>query len=99
MHISPQSHALLECQLDNDKYKKCTGLVIPNPQLEDKSSVVLTSSLNTIDDSGKVFISAINFSETQVTFNKSHKKVAKTKLFFLKRGRKVHSPVPLKMEQ
>ena len=69
MHISPQSQALLECQLDNDDHKNCTGFVIPSPQLEDKSSVVLTSSLNTLDDSGKVFISAINFSDTQITFN------------------------------
>ena len=71
VHLLPQSQALLECQLDNDKYKNCTGLVIPCPQLEDKNSVVLTSSLNTIDDSGKVFNSAIKFSDTQVTFKKT----------------------------
>ena len=69
VHIPPQSQALLECQLDNDEYKNCTGLVIPSPPMEDKSSVVLTSSLNTIDDSGKVFISAINFSDTRIIFN------------------------------
>ena len=69
VHLSHHSEALLECQLDNDNYKSCTGLFIPSPQLEDKSSVILTSSLNTIDDSGKVFNLAIKFSDTQITFN------------------------------
>ena len=47
----------------------CTGLVIPSDRLKDKCSIALTSSLNIIDDSGKVFVSAINLSDNQITPN------------------------------
>ena len=69
--IPSQTQALLECQFDEnfETYKNCTGLVIPSDRLEDKSGIVLTSSLSTINDDGKVVLSAINFSDNPITLN------------------------------
>ena len=66
-----QSQVLLKCNLAklSDQYQTCTGLVIPSDRLEDKCSIALTSSLSKIDDTGKVFVSAINLSDNQITLN------------------------------
>ena len=71
VQIAPQSQVLLECSLAklSDQYQSCTGLVIPSDRLEDKCSLALTSSLSKIDDTGKVFVSAINLSDNQITLN------------------------------
>ena len=71
VYIPPQSQALLVCHFDDnfESSKNCTGLVIPSDRLEDKSGIVLTSSLSTIDDHGKVVVSAINFSDNPITLN------------------------------
>ena len=53
----------------SDQYQSFTGLVIPSDRLEDKCSIALTSSLRKIDDTGKVFGSAINLSGNQITLN------------------------------
>ena len=71
VQIAPQSQVLLECSLAtlSDQYQFSTGLVIPSHRLEDKCRIALTSSLSEIDDAGKVFISAINLSDDQITLN------------------------------
>ena len=53
----------------SDQYQSCTGLVIPSDHLEDKCISALTSSLCKFDDTGKVFVSAINLSDNQITLN------------------------------
>ena len=53
----------------SDQYQTCTGLVFPSDHLEDKCSIALTSSLSKIDDTSKVFVSAINLSDNQITLN------------------------------
>ena len=67
--IAPQLQVLLECSLANlsDQYQSCTGLIVLSDHLEDKCSIALTSSLSKIDDTGKVFVSAINLSDNQIT--------------------------------
>ena len=61
VQIAPQSEVLLECLAKlSDQFQSCTGLVVPSDRLEDKCSIALTSSLSKIDDTGKVFVSAIN---------------------------------------
>ena len=71
VQIAAQSQVLLECSSAklSDQYQSCTGLVIPSDRLEDKCSIALTSSLSKIDDTGKVFVSAINLSDNQITLN------------------------------
>ena len=71
VQIAPQSQVLLECSLAklSDQYQSCTGLVFPSDRLEDKCSIALTSSLSKIDDTGEVFVSAINLSDNQITLN------------------------------
>ena len=71
VQIAPQSQVLFECSLANlsDQYQSCTELVIPSDRLEDKCSIALTSSLSKIDNTGKVFVSAINLSDNQITLN------------------------------
>ena len=71
VQIAPQSQVLLECGLAklSDQYQSCTGLVVPSDRPEDKCSIALTSSLSKIDDTGKVFVSAMNLSDNQVTSN------------------------------
>ena len=71
VQIAPQSQVLLECCLAklSDQYQSCTGLVIPSDRLEDKRSIALTSSLSKNDDTGKVFVSAVKFSDNQITLN------------------------------
>ena len=71
VQIAPQSQVLLECSLAklSDQYQSSTGLFIPSDRLEDKCSIALTSSLSKIDDTGKVFVSAINLSDNQITLN------------------------------
>ena len=55
----------------SDQYHSCTGLVIPSDRLENKCRIALalTSSVSKIDDTGKVFVSAINLSGNQITLN------------------------------
>ena len=76
VQIPPQSQVLLECSLAklSEQYQYCTGLVIPSDRLEDKCSISLTSSLGKIDDEGKVFVSAKNLSDTQITVNNQTEK-------------------------
>ena len=71
IQIAPQSQVLLGCSLAKLSYQhqSCTGLVIPCDHLEDKCSIVLTSSLSKTDGKGKVFVSAINLSDNQITLN------------------------------
>ena len=72
VQIAAQSQVLLECSLAkiSDQYQSCTGLVIPSDRLEDKCSIALTSSLSKIDNTGKVFVSAINhLCDNQITLN------------------------------
>ena len=71
VQIAPQSHVQLECSLAkfSDQYQTCTGLVISSNHPEDKCSIALTSSLSKIDDTGKVFVSAINLHDNQITLN------------------------------
>ena len=61
----------MKCQLDDNYeiFKKCTGLGIPSDRLEDKSGIVLTSSLSTIEDNGRVVNFAINFPDNPITLN------------------------------
>ena len=71
VQLAPQSQVLLECSLAklSHKYQSCTGLVIPSDRPEDNCSIALTSSLSKNDDTGKVFVSAINLSDNQITLN------------------------------
>ena len=71
VQIAPQPQVLLECSLAklSDQYQSCTGPVIPSDRIEDKCSIALNSSLSKIDDTGKVFVSAINLSDNQITLN------------------------------
>ena len=71
IQIAPQSQVLLECSLAklSDQYQSCTGLVIPSDRLEGECIIALTSSLSKNDDSGKVFVPAINLSDNQITLN------------------------------
>ena len=71
VYIPPQTQTLLDCHFaDNyNSYKNCTGLVIPSDRSEDKSGIVLTSLLSTIENNCKVVISAINFSDNPITLN------------------------------
>ena len=71
VQMAPQSQVLLECSLAklSDQYQSCTGLVFPSHRLEDRCSFALTSSLSNDNDTGEVFVSAINFSDNQFTLN------------------------------
>ena len=71
VYIPPQTQALLKCRFDDnfESYKNCTGLVIPCDRLEDKSGIVLSSSLGTIEENGRVVLSAIYFSDNPITLN------------------------------
>ena len=48
VQIGPQSQKLLECSLSklSEQYQSCNGLVIPSDRLEDKCTIILTSSLS-----------------------------------------------------
>ena len=61
----------MECCLAkySDQYQSCTGLVFPSDSLEDNCSITIISSFSKIDDNGKVFVSAINLSDNQITLN------------------------------
>ena len=70
VHLSPQSQKLLECQLD-DQYaylKNCTGIVVPNENIEDKPHLALTSSLSKLDNN-KLYVSALNLCDHQITLS------------------------------
>ena len=71
--IRPHEQVILDCQLENftDQLAHCTGLVTPSKDLEDKTNIALTSSLSKIEDDNKIFISAINLSDNQITINKN----------------------------
>ena len=71
VQITAQSQVLLECTLTklSDRYQSCAGQVISSDHLEDKCSLVLTSSLSKIDDRCKVFVSAMFLSDKKITFN------------------------------
>ena len=71
VHIAPQSQVLLESSSAklSDQYQSCTGLVIPKDRLKVKCSFALTSSLSRNDDTSKIFVSAINLSDNQITLN------------------------------
>ena len=51
------------------QYQTCTGLVSPIGCLDDKCKTPLSSSPGRNDDNGKVFVSAINFPDNQITLN------------------------------
>ena len=70
VQIAPQSQVLLECLAKfSVQCQSFTGLVLPSDRLEDEYSFALFSSLSKIDDNGKVFVSAINFSDNQIALN------------------------------
>ena len=71
IQLAPESQVRLECILAkiSDQYQSCTGLIIPSHRLRDQRSIALTSSLNKIDDNGKVSVSAIIFTDNQVTLS------------------------------
>ena len=75
VQIAPQSQVLLQCSLAklSDQYQFCTGLVIPSDRQEDKCGIALTSLLSKIDDTVKVFVSALNLSDNQITLNNQTK--------------------------
>ena len=75
VQIVPQSQVLLECSLAklSDHCQSCTGLVIPSEGLDDKWSIALTSFLSKNDDTGKVFVPAINLSDNLITLNNGPK--------------------------
>ena len=76
--IRPHEQVFLECQLEDftDELANCTGLVIPSKDLEDKTNIALTSSLNKMDNENKNFVSAINLSDNQITIN-NNKQIAR----------------------
>ena len=66
VQIRPQSQILLECQLD-DKYaylENCTGIVVPNDNIEEKPHLALTSSLSQLENN-QLFVSALNLCDHQ----------------------------------
>ena len=67
-NVPPRSQVRLECSslkfLDN--HRSCNGLVLPLERLGDKCSIVLTSSLSKIEETGTTFISAVNLSHNQL---------------------------------
>ena len=68
--IRPQSQMLLECNLD-PKYnylENCTGIVVPNENIENKPHLALTSSLSKMEKT-KLLVSAINLCDHQITLN------------------------------
>ena len=71
VQIVRQSHVLSENNLENfsGQYCSCICLFIPSEHLEHKCSFALTSSLIKTDDNGKVFVSAKNLSDNQMTIN------------------------------
>ena len=66
--IPPYSHAVLECTLkeNSDSFSGCSGVVIPNDEFENSTEIALTSSLSSIDEHGKIMISAVNITEHYV---------------------------------
>ena len=76
VQIASQSQVLLECSLAklSHQYQSCTGLVTPSERLEDKCSIAFTSTFSKIDDTTKVFVSAINLSDNQITLNNQTEK-------------------------
>ena len=66
--IPPNSHKILECTLreNSDQFSECSGVVIPNEKFKKTADIALTSSLSTIDEKGKILISAINISDHYV---------------------------------
>ena len=68
--IPPNSHAVLECTLkeNSDSFSGCSGVVIPNDEFENSTEILLTSSLSSIDEHGKIMISAVNITEHYVHF-------------------------------
>ena len=75
LQIAPQSQVILEGSLAtlSDQYQSCTGLLIPSDRLENKCSIALTSCLSKFADTGKVFVSAKNLSDNQITLNNQKK--------------------------
>ena len=71
VQIVAQTQVLLECSLakSSDQYQSFTGLVIPSNHLKDKCKPVPTWSLSKLDDTDKVFVSAINLSDNQIRLN------------------------------
>ena len=55
-NTDPQQQALLELHLDGftDQLANCTGMVIPSKDLEDKTNIALTSSLNKMENDNKI---------------------------------------------
>ena len=51
---------------NSDHFSECSGVVKPNEQFENTAEIALTSSLRTIDEKGKILISAINISDHYV---------------------------------
>ena len=67
--LQPSSQTVLEGYLSKNaqNLENCSGVVIPNQSFEDSTDIALTSSLSTIDECGKVFISAINLTDHPIT--------------------------------
>ena len=63
--LQPSSQTVLEGYLSKNaqNLENCSGVVIPNQSFEDSTDIALTSSLSTIDECGKIFISAINLTD------------------------------------
>ena len=63
--IPPYSHQILECSLseNSESFKECSGVVLPNQEFENSAEVAMTSSLSTIDEKGKVLVSAVNITD------------------------------------
>ena len=67
--LQPSSQTVLEGYLSKNaqNLENCSGVVIPNQSFEDSTDIALTSSLSTIDECGKIFISAINLTDHPIT--------------------------------
>ena len=65
--LQPNSHQLLECYLDKSfpNLENCSGVIIPCTQFENETEIALTSSLSTLDEKSRVFISALNILTTK----------------------------------
>ena len=67
--IAPNQQTTLKCYLlsRNKFFTEVCGIVEPRVSFEEKSGLCSTSSLSKIDTKGNIYISALNFQNTDIT--------------------------------
>ena len=67
--LKAKTQSIIECYIpdQNDlSLTNCSGVVIPNKKFEERTEIVLSSSLSTVDETRKIYISAVNPTDHQI---------------------------------